>query len=255
MHPAIHLGEERFHAFIQSAISSGFQRICVTEHMTLSCSAAKDRIPAGKVGEYCKTVRRLAKAYEEQIEVLVGIEVDYHPDYISEIEGVLNAGDFDLILGSTHLNVGQFPIFDDPKTRFAYTRVSLENNLQAVQSGYFDVLTHLDKYKSDFLRIDRFSDLPDPYIMEEHLPLIEEILDAMGEKDVRLEINPGLAFGLGDVELTYPQQEILQLAMDKNIRFTYGSDAHKPEHVGRLLDDLRALPVYGKAISQWEAEI
>jgi len=184
----------------------------------------------------------------------VGIEVDYHPHYLPEIEAVLKAGDFDWILGSTHLNVGQFPIYQDPKTRFAYARVSLVNNLKVVCVGFFHVLTHFDKYKGDFLRDAQLSNLTDPYVMEEHLPLIEQILDAMAEHGVRLELNPNLAFGMGDVDLTYPQQEILTMAMQKGIRFTYGSDAHKPEHVGRLLDALRNHPVYGIAIRQWEEE-
>ena len=44
------------------------------------------------------------------------------------------------------------------------------------------------------------------------------------------------------------------MALERNIRFCYGSDAHKPESVGVLLDQLETHPVYGTALRRWETE-
>ena len=124
----------------------------------------------------------------------------------------------------------------------------------AARSGYFDVLTHMDKHKGDFLKESCLANLPDPYDFRCIMPQVEQLMKALAEENVRLEVNPALAFAFEDIDLTYPQQEFLQCALDKGVRFTYGSDAHKPEQVGRLLDQLRQHPLYGKAIAQWEEE-
>lgn len=85
MHPMVVQNFEGFDDFARQAIARGIQEVCVTDHMPLSISNAGDRIPAGKVTEYCQKVRKLACKYEGRLSVKLGIEIDYHPDYIDEI--------------------------------------------------------------------------------------------------------------------------------------------------------------------------
>lgn len=254
MHPAVVLNPKRFDAFARRALELGIEEICVTDHMPLSTSRAGDRIPAGRVEEYCKTVRRLGERYAGRISVKLGIEIDYHPDFIDEIEAVLKAGSYDFVLGASHLHVGQSDIFHQVSTWNEYARAVLENSLMAARSGYFDAIAHLDMYRWIFTLPERFPLMADDYAPERHAALIDRVLDALRDEGLRLEVNAHLAVIQGRVESAYPEAFILRQALEKRLRFCYGSDAHEPGHVGAMLDELRAHPLYGRALAAWEAE-
>lgn len=253
MHPMIIQKPERFDAFVQKAIQEGIGEICVTDHMPLQCSNAKDRIPHGEVKAYCTAVRNFAKQYEADISIKLGIEIDYHPSVKNEIEDVLEAGEFDFVLGSSHLHVVQErELFNHKTTRNEYARAMFENTIGAIQSGYFDAIAHLDMFRWVFSRSDRYSLVDDGYSENLHIALIDETLCAIRQHDLLLEINPHFAGQTGNISDTYPCGYVVERALQKGIRFSFGSDAHTPECVGEFLNELREHPVYGEAINTWE---
>ena len=105
LHPMVLQCPERLDWFVERAKQKNIGEICVTDHMPLSLSNAPDRIPSGQVREYCARVRELAKRYEGTIKIRCGIEIDYHPSARAEIERVLDEGDFDFVLGSSHMHI------------------------------------------------------------------------------------------------------------------------------------------------------
>jgi len=71
MHPRIVTSPERFELFARKAIDAGIEEVCITDHMPVSVSNSPDRIPEGRVSEYCSSVRRLAEEYARgEFEVL-----------------------------------------------------------------------------------------------------------------------------------------------------------------------------------------
>ena len=249
MHPAV-LCRDEADSFVTAAIEKGFDEICITDHMPLSVSAAKDRIPKGCVADYCNAVRELAKKYEGMLRIKCGIEIDYHPDFADEINAVLSAGSFDYILCSSHIHV-----FETSFEKYSfndYAAYSLENQLRGIETGLFDGVSHLDMYRNAFTKPDRFPMKDDRYSYSLHIGLINELLDKIQEKNMFLEINPHFAEGMGDIVYTYPEAGIVELALEKGLRFSFGSDAHKAESVGALYDELLRHSVYKKAILKWE---
>lgn len=253
IHPAILQNPERFHAFADKAIQQGIKELCVTDHMPLHCSAARDRIPHGQVAIYCAKVREMAEWYKPVLSIKLGIEIDYHPSIVDEIEAVLSAGSFDFILGSSHLHViKEKEIFGGSITRSEYVRAMFENTINAAQSGYFHAIAHLDMFRWIFSQNNRYPLVDDGYTIRSHASLIDETLCAIHESGLRLEINSHFAGQTGNLLDTYPQVEIVTHAIEKGISFSYGSDAHRPECVGEYLTELSIHPIYGRAISLWE---
>ncbi len=253
MHPMVVQKPEQFDLFVQKAIAEGIEEICITDHMPLLCSHAKDRIPHGKVEEYCAAVRRFAKQYENEISIKLGVEIDFHPSVKDEIEAVLDAGRFDYILGSSHLHViKQNEWFPNNITYNDYAKAMFENTILAAQSGYFDAIAHVDMHRRIFARKDKFPLIDDGYSEEMCAQLIEEALDAMLEHGVKLELNPHVAELTGRVDDMYPSLYVVERALQKGIRFTYGSDAHKADSVGTCLKELREHPIYSRALAKWE---
>ena len=252
MHPNILRKPEQFNLFIENALKRNIKEICITDHMPLSISNASDRIPHGKVYEYCQAVREMAKKYEHAITIKCGIEIDYHPSAISEVERVLEEGDFDFILASSHMHIFikdyQNYTFND------FSSAAIENSIKAAETGWFNAISHLDMYRFAFENRERFPLVEDEYNILNHKFLIDNLFDAMNKRGVLLEINPHLAESKQSIEFTYPEKTIVEWALEKGLRFSYGSDAHKPNSVGAYLDELENDLVYGKAISTWEKD-
>ena len=252
MHPMVIQAPERFDEFVQSALRKNIGEICITDHMPLSLSDAPDRIPSGSVGEYCARVRELAKRYEGIISIKCGIEIDYHPSVMDEVERALDAGDFDFVLGSSHM---QIFVSDYSKYSFNdFAKLALENSIRAAESGLFSAIAHPDMYRWTFERPKRFPMVDDGYTPLRHEGLIRELLSAVSSRGMLLEINPHLADSKKDLFYMYPQDTILSWALETGVRCSYGSDAHAPGSVGALLDELEVHPLYGTALDGWENE-
>lgn len=254
MHPNVTRDPLCFDAFAVQALAMGIEEVCITDHMPLSVSSARDRIPKGHVEEYCQIVRNIAKQYKGQLSVRLGIEIDYHPDFTDEIEAVLDAGAFDYVIGASHLHIMRQDIFSTIKTHNEFARATLENTILAANSGYFDTIAHLDMYRWVFTLPKRFPLKDDGYTFKDNIPLIENTLDAIVKNGLRLELNPHLAVQAQNISLMYPETPVVKMALEKGVQFTYGSDAHTPEQVGALLDELRLHLVYGQALHNWEAD-
>ena len=252
IHPTVLQTPERFDEFVSAALAKNIKEICVTDHMPLSISKASDRIPHGCVRKYCDTVRELAKKYEGTIEIKCGIEIDYHPTVKGEIEAVLGDGNFDLVLASSHMH-----LFLQDYAEYTFSdvaKMAIENYLFAIDTNWFDVITHFDMYRWMFEKSERYPLVPDDYEPIKFEPLIKEVLGGIKHSGMKLEINPHLAESKKDMSFLYPKDVITKWALDMGLDFSYGSDAHKPLSVGALLDELEAHSIYGAAIKRFEDE-
>lgn len=254
MHPTVVADQSRFDAFAKIALSRGIEEVCITDHMPLDGSTASDRLKRGEVAAYCRTVREIAKRYEGVLSVKCGIEVDYHPSVLDQIHAVLSEGDFDFVLGSTHMHLFAKDYFDGAHTQNQFAEAALKNTLAAVESGMFHSIAHFDMFRWVFSAQQRFALKDDGYCWTIHKGAINAILDAIKQKGIFLEINSHFASSHGDLALTYPVQDIVALALQKGLRFSFGSDAHKAENVGAMYEELRAHPIYGAALRQWEGD-
>lgn len=253
MHPQISKSEETFDAFAITAIENGIDEVCITDHMPLENSLAPDRIPRGKVEEYCYKVRQIADKYRGKLSVKLGIEIDYHPTIRNQIENVLKSGKFDFVLGSSHLHaISELDIFSLTKTRNEYAKAMLENTISAAESGYFNAIAHVDMYRWIFSNPERFALSDDFFCEEKHMELIDKTLESIKKNNLYLEMNPHFAVSQKSISCMYPSISITEPALDKGIKFSYGSDAHTAKDVGIMLGDLRSHSVYGKALKGWE---
>jgi histidinol-phosphatase (PHP family) len=98
---------------------------------------------------------------------------------------------------------------------------------EAVQRLPGTMLCHLD----GALRF-----LPEIRLTEEHYMQIDTLLQAVREQNMAIEINSS---GLAIRHEQFPNHRILAMAKAHGIPFILGSDAHKPEDVGRYFDDIR----------------
>lgn len=225
--------------YIEAGIKAGLDVIGISDHTPYFASPSEQEFPhiamgKSEIAAYVNEVLSLKKEYEGVIDVLLGIESDFFPEYAILYQETLAAYPFDYIIGSVH-NVGGVSIFNknrwkklksnqhmDVKTEY-YHLIS-----QSARSGMFQILGHIDAMKGNY-----------PAFADIHVPeSVDECLRTIGECGVAIEINTS-----GKTKLSggwYPSDAILERALHFGVDVTFGSDAHKPSRVGDELEAVAA---------------
>ncbi|STP13085.1 histidinol-phosphatase [Helicobacter mustelae] len=175
--------------------------------------------------DYCAEILALKEKYQGQIEVLLGLEVDFFPARKELVPKEIFSARLDYLIGSVHF-LGDWG-FDNPEFMGEYKKRDmlqcwqeyLDAIAQMAQSGLFQVVGHLDLLKV-------FHHQPPPEVWDK----IASTLHAIAANGLALEIN---ASGLRKpIAEQYPSLEILRLAHELGVEITFGSDAHQIEHIG-----------------------
>ena len=241
IHAGIMAKTPKAEAFINKAIEKGLSHIVISDHAPLPQSTLGDRIPDGMTAEYCRRIRELADKYKGKIDIKAGIEIDYFPGFEREIEGILKEGDFDLVMGSSHLHVkGMLDVPLDTLTAQEYVDRCFDNNIAAVKSGYFDVLAHVDMYRWIIAVKERFKLRTSDYAIPGEK--LETLLSEMSKRGTSLEINTNFMGDSGDTSKIYPSEEIMAKASKYPLTYSFGSDAHAPQRVGDGIAGVTAAP-------------
>ncbi|HWP81582.1 MAG TPA: histidinol-phosphatase HisJ [Bacteroidota bacterium] len=234
--------EGNVEAYVQRAIEFGFDEIGCSEHIPM---------PNGFDGEhrmelstyydmYAPMVTEAREKYRKQITVKRGIEADYFAGTQDWVRGFVEENDFDYVLGSVHF-LGDWG-FDQIVFVHKYEEQNVNDVYKeyfstvkrAAQSGLFDIIAHFDLVK-------KFGHRPSKDMRE----VLWETLKVIRDHDLCVEINTsGLRKPVAEI---YPSVQILEMIRDLKIPLTLGSDAHKPEDVGRDFDTaLELIERYGK---------
>jgi histidinol-phosphatase (PHP family) len=208
------------------AVAIGLTEIGFSDHSPMPRDDFDNwRMHDGQLDEYVAKVRRTQKDFP-QLTIRLALEVDYLPGYEDWIRGLAARYPWDYFIGSVHYVSDSWAI-DDPQKLSEWKH----RNADEVWAAYFDRLTMAAK--TGFFEIIGHVDLPKKF---GHRPppdctaLYEKFLNAAKKHNCAIELNTA---GLRkDCKEIYPNREILQLAFQKGVPITFGSDAHAPEEVG-----------------------
>ncbi len=240
-HPNIINNPNQAEKFIKKATELEFDEICFTDHMPFSLTPNEfDRIPRNKVGQYCEIVKSLAEKYKNDIIIKAGIEADYHPNYEDEIKNVLAQGEFDYVIGSSHLNIAGYGIDMKNTSKTEFANMVINNYISAAKSGLFNTISHLDVYRWVFSAFP----LTGKFNLIECTDNLNKLFYVLQNTGVNLELNAAPLYKKFDNLGFYPQKEILDIAKNYNIKYIYGSDAHIPQNVGFGYDKIKEFGLF-----------
>lgn len=250
-----HGSQDSFKAYIETAIQIGYHSMSFTEHAPLP-EGFDDPVPTkdssmslNHMESYLSTLNHLKKSYKKDINVHIGLEVDYIEGYEQEIKSFLNTygPELDDSLLSVH--------FIKTPTGYLCLDYSLEmfqhliyelNGLNNVYHHYYQAveqaidsdlgnnkptrighLTLIHKFQQKF---------PAPFSDERD---VVHVLEKIKKAQFSLDMNSAGLRKPYCLE-TYPPTNILKQAQDLGIPLIYGSDAHKAEDLGKGLQELKA---------------
>jgi len=172
---------------------------------------------------YCQFVR-------EQTDLKLGIEADYIPGREDRMGNLLEAREWDYVVGSVHFvrdhavdMQGDWDVwttsFDSPEKVW---RRYFETLGECARSGLYDVLAHPDLVKV----WGRDRPRPDGDLRRYY----ELALEGIAESGIAIEVSTaGLRKPVGE---RYPAEAFLEMLLEAGCPVALSSDAHLPEHVG-----------------------
>jgi histidinol-phosphatase (PHP family) len=158
----------------------------------------------------------------------LGLEMDYVPGREDRIANLLDARDFDYVIGSVHF-VGEravdddaWDIWDGTAGADAIWRRYFEMIAEVASSGLYDILAHPDLVKV----WGKGRPLPDRDPRFFYEPAIEAIADS----GIAVEVSTaGLRKPVGEL---YPAPAFAAMCIEAGACFALSSDAHVPDQIG-----------------------
>jgi histidinol-phosphatase (PHP family) len=226
-----------------AAAERGIGELGVSEHVHRFAQALEvwrhpfwERNAVDDLDAYCAFVR-------EETTLKLGIEADFIVGGEDRMANLLDARDWDYVLGSVHFlrdaavdMRGPWDVWRSTEPEKVWRRY-FETVGEAARSGMFDVIAHPDLVKVWGEEGARPEGDPRRYY--------ELAMDGISESDVAIEVSTaGLRKPAGEI---YPAPAFLELCLEAGRPVSLSSDAHRPEELGheyeRALELLRSLGV------------
>lgn len=230
--------------YVKAAVDQGLSRMIFLEHLEAGINPITGRswLTEEDFDYYFAEGIRLRQQYGDQIDIGLGVELGYNPAAKDELKRRLSARTWDKIGLSCHF----LPVANTGKHLNLLSR-NADSIAAAVEIGPEKLLT---SYFTTLLEAVREIDatvvchldaalrhIDDLNFSDHHFRQIEELLLALKEKGMALEINTSAIPHGRD---PYPAKPILHMALELGIPLLPGSDAHSPTDVGRHFDILPA---------------
>lgn len=225
-------------SMIQGAIDKGLKTICFTEHLDYEYPGDDGQgLFMVDIDAYKKKLFELKEIYENDIEVLFGIEFGLLPHLAEKYSKVAAAHDFDFIIGSSHLVPAPWypdsPRHGDPYDDEFWSGRTVD---QICEAYFQSIINNVHSYKNfdTYGHIDyviRYAPEKNKgYTYKKYADILDEVLKTLISNDRALEINTaGYKYGLGQ---PHPQADILKRYKELGgEKITIGADAHRPDHI------------------------
>ena len=222
----------------ETAAERGVQELGVSEHIH-RFTAALDvwqhpfwrQSATDDLDRYVEFVR-------EETDLKLGIEADFVPGREDRMAELLEARDWDYVVGSVHflgqtaVDYDRYDVWTTGESPDRVWRKYFEWLGEAAMSGLFDILAHPDlvKYWGPTQR---------PWPEGDPRRFYAIAMEAIAESGIAVELSTaGLRKPVGEL---YPARAFLEMVVDAGNPIALSSDAHTPEDLGRDYDQALAL--------------
>jgi len=220
------VGTER--EYIEAAISAGYKILGFSDHTPQPYPegfTSRIRMDMSQLGDYTETLVKLRDEYRNDIQILIGYEVEYTRKYFEPLLKELKNYPLDYIIQGQHFVEDEVDGFyvgfktDSEEKLKAYADFTIEG----MKTGLFTYLAHPD--------LIGYTGPDDIY--NRHM---SKVVEASVDLNIPLEVNV-----LGLVEgRHYPCDRFFKMARGYNPKFIIGLDAHNPGIV-RQPEDIEIL--------------
>ena len=248
-------GRAPLEEFVKEAISQGFYSYGVSSHAPLPFPT-QWTMKWGQMEAYLDEFKNLRSKYADEIELYVGLEIDYLNEESNPSVARFTELPLDYRIGSVHLlydAAGEVVDIDCSPAVFKervdrhfngdvlrVIRMYFDRLFRMVELGGFDILGHADKMHYN-------ASCYHPGLLDEpwYEALMKDYFSLVASRGYLVEINTKAYDSLGTF---YPNSRYWELMKEYQIKILVNSDAHYPERInaGRM-EALRLLQAKGFA--------
>ena len=248
-------GRAPLEEFVKEAISQGFYSYGVSSHAPLPFPT-QWTMEWGQMEAYLDEFKNLRSKYADEIELYVGLEIDYLNEESNPSVARFTELPLDYRIGSVHLlydAAGEVVDIDCSPAVFKervdrhfngdvlrVIRMYFDRLFRMVELGGFDILGHADKMHYN-------ASCYHPGLLDEpwYEALMKDYFSLVASRGYLVEINTKAYDSLGTF---YPNSRYWELMKEYQIKVLVNSDAHYPERInaGRM-EALRLLQAKGFA--------
>jgi len=213
--------------FVLKAIDEGIDIFGFSDHNPMDFDK-NYRMSFEDMASYEAEILNLKDEFKKQIDIRLGYEVDFLPNYMDK--RVLNAN-VDYLIGSVHF-INEWG-FDNPEFIGRWKGADIdylyEQYFNAIKnmanSGYFQIVGHLD-----LIKVFGYKPKKDIRLVA------KDAIKAIKKANMAVELNArGYTKPINE---PYPSKKLLELCKELDIPITFGSDAHKVEDIGYKYNEL-----------------
>ena len=228
--------------FVKSAIAHQFRAYGFSSHSPIPIATSWN-MPKDLMTAYITEINRLKRKYADQLEIYLGLEIDYidhtynaSTDFFRNLPLDYRIGSVHFVKGSEPQSANNFLCIDGGFRDFAegvrlyfdgsirrITEVFFDAAMEMVETGGFDIVGHIDKIYMNGSKYPGF----DRHALWYQKPFLE-LLDLVAEKGLIVEINCKNWMKNGQV---FPHIETFGELKKRKIPIMVNSDCHVPELV------------------------
>ena len=218
-----HASADPAEAYVQAACRLGLKRVTFTDHGPFPGNPFSGRMRMEELDGYEKELKALRKQYGGQIDIRIGLEIEYLPEYRSYYEMLHERFNL-LLLGQHHTSLpdGRYTFDTSVSKALAYHRL-IESIPEAIETGLFSAVAHPERA---FHEDDGWT--------EKDTEIKNAIFAAALQYHVKAERNAALMESGGKHQRFWQN-------IPEQITVIDGLDAHCPEDIHRRIQLLKQL--------------
>lgn len=207
--------------YVQSAIKGGFQELGFSDHTPWRYHTdyvSGIRMTPNELPEYVESLRALREKYQDQINIKIGLECEYFPEYIHWLRHTIKEYQLDFVIfGNHHYHTDEkFPYFGHHTHSRDMLDLYEESAIEGMESGLFAYLAHPDLFMRSYLEFDKHC-----VIISRH------ICRAAARLNIPLEYNiSATSYKEEDEQPTFPHPQFWKIAASEGCTAIIGLDAH-----------------------------
>jgi len=208
--------------YVIAAINTEYARIGFSDHIMLrGYSQPGIRGDYELIDDYVASINELKEIWKDRIDIIIGFECEYYPQYVEYYKELLSSGKIDyMILGQhCHFINGKMNWYFSDKSTGEDVKLYTDDLIAGMRTGLFKYVAHPDLYVEPFINFT--GDLVEcaHRICQEALKL-----------DMPLEINLNgfRRISPNRIRLTYPCEAFWKIVGEYGCKVVMGVDAHSP---------------------------
>ena len=221
-------------AVCRAAIEKGITDIAITDHFEANYKSALDKLLSSSVYDHAGAYAEIMAAkekYKNKVNLIYGIEIGQANQTPDEAVSLLNAHDFEFVIGSIHnlRGMGDFYFMDLSDTPEEIIGTWLTNYFDEL-CEVVDVMPRVDTIAHITYLIRYLAFAKRQFDVKPYYDKMSSFFEKIIAKDIALEVNTSTLWkGLG---FPMPDADILKLYRECGGKLiTVGSDSHGPQNL------------------------